>query len=320
MKRWVRGMRDAFSDTLFALAKKDKDVILVTADTGAICHDEFKRRLKDQYINVGIAEQNMIGVAAGLAMCGKKVFTYAIVPFATMRCYEQIRVDLCCMGLAVTIVGVGAGFDYSTLGPTHHGTEDIAVMLALPGITIYSPSDSIMADALARASYRQRGPKYIRLDRTGRPLIYSSAKEIDIPQGFSVLRRGSDATIIATGRMVHSALEAAQRLSREHISTGVIDLFRVRPVNEERLLAALSQSSCVVTLQEHFSAGGIGSVISEMLIRSRSRARFKGIGIPHEFCRRYGTREYLQCINHIDVKSITRDIKGLFGPSRAHRH
>ncbi|MDP2927793.1 MAG: hypothetical protein Q8N80_03210, partial [Candidatus Omnitrophota bacterium] len=145
MKRWTSGMRDSFFDSLYAIAKRDSKVMLVISDTGAICHDEFKRRLNNRYINVGIAEQNMVGVAAGLAMSGKIVYIYAIVPFVTARCYEQIRVDLCCMNLPVTVVGIGAGFDYSTLGPTHHGYEDIALMSLLPNMIVYSPSDSLMA-------------------------------------------------------------------------------------------------------------------------------------------------------------------------------
>ena len=136
MKRWVVGMRDAFSQTLYDIAKDDRDFVMVTSDTGAICHDEFRKRCPGQYINIGIAEQNMVGVASGLALSGKTVCVYAIVPFATMRCYEQIRVDLCCMNLPVLVVGVGAGFDYSTLGPTHHGTEDIALMRVLPGMSV----------------------------------------------------------------------------------------------------------------------------------------------------------------------------------------
>lgn len=309
MRYWAKGMRDAFFYTLFNLAKKDKNVILITADTGAICHNEFRQKLPKQYINIGIAEQNMIGVAAGLAISGKIVYVYAIIPFAIMRCYEQIRVDLCYMNLPVTIVGIGAGFDYSTLGSTHHGTEDIALMRALPGMVIYSPADSLTTDFLVKATYRQSGPKYIRLDRTGFPLVYKNEEGIDIFNGFSLLEPGKDLYIIATGRIVYNALEIAKKLSTRSVRAGVIDLFRIKPLNAKKIWAVVKDANYVVTLEEHFMIGGIGSAISEMLVTKKDAPVFKSFGIPHRFCRRYGTREYLQYLNKVDVDSVTGFIK-----------
>src|SRR3989338_1388709 len=141
-------IRDAFFDELFEIAKDDSNVVFITADMGAQSLIRFKGSLSSQFINVGVAEQNMISIAAGLALVGKKVFVYTIIPFATLRCYEQIRNDLCCMNLPVTIIGVGPGFCYASDGPTHHATQDIAVMRVLPEITILNPSDSIMANAV----------------------------------------------------------------------------------------------------------------------------------------------------------------------------
>ncbi len=309
MKYWTKGMRDAFFEALYCLAQKDKNLILITSDTGAICHDKFKKELSGQYINIGIAEQNMVGVAAGLAMSGKIIFIYAIIPFVTMRSYEQIRVDLCCMNLPVTIVGIGAGFDYSTLGPTHHGTEDIALMRSLPEMTIYSPSDSVMADLIARIAYVQPGSKYIRLDRQGIPLIYKDNNDIDISAGFCRLKQGSDLYIIATGRMVYNALQIARKLSAQSISTGVIDLFRIKPLNVSGIWPIIKDVSRVVTLEEHFVTGGIGSVISEIAATRKSGFAFKPFGIPDQFCRKYGTRDCLQRLNKIDVGSVTESIK-----------
>lgn len=309
MKRWVMGMRDSFFSALFNIAKKDKNVILITSDTGAICHDEFRRKLKNQYVNVGIAEQNMIGVAAGLAMAGKVVYVYAIVPFATMRCYEQIRVDLCCMNLPVTVVGIGAGFDYSTLGPTHHGTEDIALMRSLPGMTIYSPADSIMAADLARVTYKEKGPKYIRLDRIGLPLMYEVKDDIDYDKGFNVLKKGKDLYIISTGRMVYSSLQAAKALTKYSIDAGVIDIFKIKPFSEKMFFNVIKKVNYAVTLEEHFIVGGIGSVVGGLLAVRRNVPMFKSIGIPNKFCRCYGTREYLYQHNKIDIHSVVRTIK-----------
>jgi len=304
-KRWTIGMRDAFADTIYEIAKKDKNVVLITADTGAICHDDFRKNLPAQYINVGIAEQNMIGIAAGLALSGKIVYTYAIITFATMRCYEQIRVDLCCMNLPVTVVGVGAGFDYNTLGPTHHGTEDIALMKALPNMTIFSPSDSIVANAVAKISYKIPGPKYIRLDRTGHPLIYSNENE-DFSAGLKVLKEGEDIFIIATGRMVYRALEVAEKLSKLSIDTGVIDLYRIKPINTELLLDTIKQTKHIATLEEHFLTGGLGSTIAEILMEKNKSYKFVRFGISDEFCHQYGTRDNLHKLYNLDTDSLTR--------------
>jgi transketolase len=311
MKRWVKGMRDSFFNALFDLAKKDRGIILLTSDTGAICHDVFKKSLPGQYINVGIAEQNMVGLASGLALSGKCVYVYAIVPFVTMRCYEQIRIDICCMDLPVTIVGIGAGFDYSTLGPTHHGTEDLALMRALPRMAIYSPSDSRMADAFADLSYRQRRPQYIRLDREGSPAVYNNTKNIDIQSGFHVLRGGRDVCIIATGRMVVSALQVARALSEGSIAAGVIDVFRLKPFNAEGIWQQVKNVKHVITLEEHFITGGLGTQIAELISLKQHAPVFKPIGIPHSFCREYGTRHYLQRMNRIDIDSVSMAIKKL---------
>ena len=151
-------MRQAVFEALYEVARKNEDVILLVSDTGAIVLDQFRAEMPERIINVGIAEQNMIGVAAGLAMEGKKVYAYAIIPFVTMRCYEQIRVDLCCESLPVKLLGVGPGYDYSTLGPTHHGLEDMALMRALPGMQVFSPCDETQARVFMDLVLEQPGP------------------------------------------------------------------------------------------------------------------------------------------------------------------
>lgn len=309
MDSWIKGMRDFFFQSLFDEAKKNRNVILITADTGAICHDKFKKELSEQYINVGIAEQDMIGVAAGLTMSGKIVYVYAITPFATMRCYEQIRVDLCCMELPVSIVGIGAGLDYSTLGATHHGTEDIALMRLLPAMEIYSPSDNLTAGVLAKVDPQRNKPRYIRLDRTGFPAIYKDENDIDFSKGFSTLKQGKDLYIIATGRMVYKALEIAEKLSDQSISTGVIDLFRIKPFNEKMVWSVIKHAGHLVTLEEHFITGGIGSLVSSMVAVKEDAPLFKPIGIPDQFCKIYGEREYLQKAYGLDADSVEKSIK-----------
>jgi transketolase len=307
----AKGMRNAFFDTLFSIALKNKDILLLTADIGAICHDKFKKSLPNQYVNVGIAEQNMVGLSAGLALTGKTIYIYSIVPFLAMRCYEQIRVDICCMDLPVKIIGIGAGFDYSTLGPTHHGTEDIALMRALPNLTIYSPSDNLSASEIARKSSQEQGPAYIRLDRTGYPPIYRDSGEINMRVGFSVVKGGKDLCIIASGNMVYTALKISERLSEHSVDSGVIDLFKLKPINAEKLICAIKGLSHVVVLEEHCLSGGIGESISALFSSQMEKCpRLKLLGIPDQFCAEYGGRESLRKTCNLDADSILSIILG----------
>lgn len=309
MEPMVKGMRNAFFDTLFDMASKNKDILLLTADIGAICHDRFKKFLPKQYINVGIAEQNMVGLSAGLALTGKIVYIYSIIPFLAMRCYEQIRVDICCMGLPVKIVGIGAGFDYSTLGPTHHGTEDIALMRSLPNLTIYSPSDNRVASEVARESARQKGPAYIRLDRTGYPPIYNAFKKVDIERGFSVLKQGSDLYLIATGNMVYTAMEVSKELSEYAVSAGVIDLFKPKPINERIFFNAVRGVDNIVIIEEHCISGGMGENIAALISSGKKeRPRIKLLGLPDKFCAECGSRESLRRLYCLDADSILKVI------------
>jgi len=309
MKNWIKGMRDVFFSALYEVAKKDKKIILISSDTGAICLDDFKKHMPNQIVNVGIAEQNMIGLAAGLAMMGKVVYCYAIIPFITMRCFEQIRVDICCMNLNVNLVGIGAGFDYSTLGPTHHGIEDIALMRVLPGLSVLSPSDSVMAGKMAKFSARIPGPKYIRLDRTGTPFIHNR-KDLKISDGLKEIYRGRDLLIISTGRMVRDAVEVAKGLSGQGISAGVIDLYSLKPVNTKLLIQKLKKYRCVATMEEHFVSGGLGSIILEVLNKTKVEKRMLRIGIENNFCRVYGKREYLLGNNNLSKADIKNRLIG----------
>lgn len=300
-------MRDAFFDEVYNIAKKDRNVIFLTADMGAFSLGRFKKDLPGQYINAGVAEQNMISIAAGLTLGGKRVFAYGIAPFVTMRCYEQIKVDLCCMNLPVTIVSVGSGFTYGSDGPTHHATHDIAVMRTLPEITILNPSDPIMASACARISYGNSGPKYVRVERGKLPLLYSGQNE-EFANGLSVLKEGSDMIIIATGIMVHKALEAADKLSKNSIYAGVVDLYRIKPVNAEMLLEVISRYKKIVTLEENSLLGGIGSIVSELLSDYSVNIPLKRIAAKDFHCYDYGDRDWINSRLGLDTDGIVGSI------------
>jgi transketolase len=301
-------MRNAFFNSLYQVAKSDDRLITLSSDTGALVLDQFREGLPSRCINVGIAEANMIGVAAGLAMSGKIVYVYAIIPFVTMRCYEQIRVSVCCQDLPVKMVGVGAGVDYSTLGPTHHGLEDIAIMRLLPGMTILSPCDDISAAALAKVSYQIPGPVYVRLDRSGQPQVYTDS-QADFIQGLNLLRKGKDVCIVSTGRIVNTALQVAQQLAKASIEASVIDLYRVKPLNAEMLMSVIKQARCVATIEEHSIVGGIGSAISEILAEQGQSYRLTRFGLPDSFCRQYGSRDYLHKLNKLDSDYIATAIQ-----------
>ena len=300
-------MRDTFFDSLYDIAKKDRQVILVTADCGAPSIDKFRQDLAKQYFTVGIAEQNMINIAAGLALGGKIVYTYAIAPFASLRCYEQIKVDLCCMKLPVPVLGVGAGFAYDIMGPTHHATEDVSIMRALPQMTIFNPSDSIMSAALVEITYKLPGPKYVRFDRGDLPLLYSN-KKIDFSEGLVHLKKGEDLCIIATGVMVHKALEVADELSKYSIDVGIVDLYKIKPLNEKLLLEIMDNYENILTLEEHFVIGGIGSIMAEVLSDNEKSHRLKRLGICDRYYFEYGGRERLQELCCLDTKSVVKTI------------
>lgn len=302
----IADMRDAFFDKLYDIAKKDKSVIFLTADMGAFSLVRFKKDLKSQYINVGVAEQNMVSIAAGLALSGKKVFIYSIVPFATQRCYEQIKVDLSLMNLPVTIIGSGPGFSYNSDGPTHHALQDIAVIRALPNMTILSPSDSDMANAFATLSYKNKGPTYVRLDKGRYPALYP--KNTDYSQGIGQVKKGKDLTIIATGIMVHKALEVADELGKKSIDAGVVDLYQTKPLNEKKLLNILKKTPRIVTIEESSIVGGLGSIISEFLVDNNLQIPMKRIGSPDKYCYIYGDREWIHSKYGLDVKSLSKNI------------
>ncbi|MBI4507783.1 MAG: 1-deoxy-D-xylulose-5-phosphate synthase [Chloroflexi bacterium] len=303
----VLGMRDAFFEALHPIVRADQNVIIISADNGAPMLDTFWQTLPDQCFSVGIAEQQMIGMACGMAFEGKKVYTYAIAPFITLRCYEQNKLDMCAMNLPVVNLGVGAGYAYDIMGPTHHTAEDIAVMRALPNLVMFSPADGVTAAALARISYECRSPQYIRFDRAGIPNLYHD-REVEFTDGLALTRPGRNMCIIATGIMVHQALKASERLAREGLDVGVVDLFRLKPVNEDLLLQHLADVPRVVTLEEHRLPGGLGSMIAEIFVDRGLSTPLLRLGLPDVFVFDLGGREAIWENYGLDVETIVQRI------------
>ena len=223
-----KDIRDAFFEEIYEIAKKDKNVIFISADADAFSLKKFKKELPNQFINVGVAEQNMVLLATGLSLANKKVFIYSITPFITLRCLEHLKVNVCSMNLDVTIIGTGCGFSFSYDGPTHHATQDLAVMRTLPELTILNPCDEISAQESARISYASKGPVFVRIDKGAFNKIYN--KE-DCQKGLKELTSNSKIKIISTGFMTHKALKVSEQLFKnKNIIIDVIDLYKIKPI------------------------------------------------------------------------------------------
>ncbi len=302
-----RTQRDAFWSRVFNLARQDRDIVVVTADMGAPALDAFRKDLSAQFVNVGIAEQNAVSVGTGLALAGKKVFVYAIAPFITLRCLEQTRVGQGIMGIPLTLVGVGAGFGYEESGPTHHLVEDLAVMRAIPGLTVHSVSDAVMAEEVAGQCCRQPKARYVRLDRQALPDLYPDGTAF--PGGVAVLRVGRDGLIAATGAMVHTALAVADRLGASGIELGVLDVHRF-PVDEPTFLEHVAGAARLVSLEEHVLPGGLGSAIAEIIADRDLDISLRRLGVPtgSAYGYIYGGRELIRRSCGLDLESVERAV------------
>lgn len=262
-------MRQAFIETLCRLAEKDERIWLLTGDLGYAVLERFRDCFPERFVNMGVAEQNMVGVATGLALCGKIVFTYSIANFAFMRCLEQIRNDACYHNANVKIVAVGGGIAYGPQGYTHHAVEDLAIMRALPNITVMAPDDPVETSLATQAVVERSGPCYLRLGKAGKPIVPLSS-EFHVGKPIMV-RDGTDVTLVSTGGTLPGAIEAADRLGRRGLQARVLSMHTLKPVDAESLLSMLSQAPVVVTIEEHNPSGGLGTVIAEALTCAVSR-------------------------------------------------
>ena len=296
-------MRDTFWNRVYELARDDKDVMLVIADMGAPSLDKFRKDFPNQFINVGIAEQDAILIAAGMAIKGKKVYAYAIAPFITMRCYEQIRLYPAAMNLHITVVGVGAGVCYEESGPTHHAVEDVSLLRILPNMKIYSASDNNMTRKFADFTYQNHGPSYVRLDRIPLPNIYPT--DADFTMGLGVLRPVKKKTIIATGCMVGTALKAYEKLAAQGIEIGVLDAYRI-PVEKAIFKELTKGVEKIYVLEEHTLPGGLGSQICELVMDCDLpiKVRRFGFDFQEHYCYTYGGRDVIRAEYGLDADSI----------------
>jgi transketolase len=306
-------MRNAFVETLCELAVQDERIWLLTGDLGYSVLERFATQFPRRYVNAGVAEQNLTGVAAGLAHSGKIVFTYSIANFPIMRCLEQVRNDVCYHKLNVKIVAVGGGVAYGTHGYTHHSVEDIAVMRALPNMTVVAPGDPVETALATRAVLDHNGPCYVRLGKGGERTVHEHEPKFQLGRAI-VLREGDDVTLISTGAILGEAVEAAELLAQRSIQAGVLSMPTVKPLDIDAVLAAASRSRLVVTIEEHNVVGGVGSAVAEVLAEmDGDRARLLRCGVtasPYVI----GSQAHLRRVNGLDAEGLARMIRQVLEP------
>lgn len=304
-------MRNAFAEELFALAQQDERIMLVVGDLGFGVVTPIKEKLPRQFLNAGVAEQNMTGMAAGMALSGKIVFTYSIANFPVLRCLEQIRMDVCYHNANVRIVPVGGGMAYGGLGVSHHATEDLAIMRVLPNMTVIAPGDPWEARLATRALIEHEGPAYLRIGRAGEPKVHEEPPAFQIGKAITV-REGRDLTLIATGGELHDTVRAAEALTADGLSARVLSMHTIKPLDTEAVLAAAEETGAVFTVEEHSILGGLGGAVAEVLLESRIRPRhFKRIGLAAGFSSVVGDQDYLRAHYGLDTEGILRTVRSV---------
>jgi len=300
-------MRNAFVKTLERLMQNNKDIILLTGDLGFSVFDDLKKKFPYNYLDVGISEANMVGMAAGLALCNKQVFLYSIIPFVTYRVIEQIRNDLCYQKLPVKIIGVGEGLSYGVAGTTHHAIEDIAIMTSIPDMTVISPGDPKEVEMAIKKSLMLDGPCYIRLGKNGEPVLHNSDFEFDIGKG-TILKKGKDIVIFATGNMLETAIEVSKILDESSIDAEVISLHTLKPIDEEIIYEETLNKRMVISIEEHVKTGGLGSKIADVLMDKMIVKKFIKFALPDSFVHEVGSQSYLRDIYSLTPEKIASKI------------
>lgn len=304
-------MRNAFIKTLMAQAPTHPELYFLVGDLGFGFIEQFQSTFPKQFANIGVAEQNMTGVAAGLALSGKTVFTYSIANFTILRPLEQVRVDICYHNANVKLISSGSGFHYYSLGATHHATEDLAIMRALPNMTIVSPGDPQEAEHATRAFITtHKGPAYMRI--TGRPTVYSQPINFEIGKSIEV-REGNDLTLIATGGMLYDAVVVADNLASKGIKARVISMHTIKPLDTEAVLKAANETGEIYTIEDHSVVGGLGGACAETLAENYTRLngkfpRFHRFGIRDQFVKDVGSVDYIREQLGLSSTQITEKI------------
>lgn len=300
--------RDVFGRKIIELGKQNPQIVVMVADLAyTCCVADFSTEFPERFLNVGVAEQNMVGMSAGLALEGKSPWISSIAPFTTLRCCEQLRTDLCYNDLHVVVVGIMAGISGAPLGSTHYCIEDMGMFRAIANMTVLSPADEWELERCMEAAVNLKGPVYLRLGSGDEPQIQVERQSFEVGKAFT-LREGDEVALIATGYMVHKALAAAQALEQKGISAGVYDHPSVKPLDADSVLRATKEAKLALTLEEHNIYGGLGSAVAEVMARNGTPARLHRMGIP-DLYPGIGSREELLAKYKLDVSSIVNYVE-----------
>ena len=281
-------MRDIFIDEIYKFALKNKDIYFTTPDMGAPALDKFRKNIPNQFIHAGISEQNMISMAAGLSVQNKNAICYAMSPFITSRCYEQIKCSISAMNQKVTLVGIGVGLGYADAGPTHYSTEDIATMRVFPNIEILTPADAFSTKVMAQQCAKKAKFRFLRLDRDILPNIYNS-RNFDFNKGYAFLKKGKNKCVISSGYLLHKVNKI---LHKKKNNIALIDLFRLKPFPNS-LINKLKNFNEIIVVEEQWLDGGLGSIILEELNNKKINKKVTRIGLDSKYFFENGGRDYL---------------------------
>ncbi len=301
-------MRQVTIESAHEIMRHNPKSYFLVGDLGYHAVEEIEKEFPTRFINMGVAEQNMVGVAAGLALNGNKVFVYSIIPFLTMRPFEQIRNDLCYQNLDVVLIGAGAGLSYGILGPTHFAMEDVAIMRALPNMTVFSPADETEAVMGMKTIENLKGPVYFRTGGRTEPVVFEKPYEFALGRGV-VVREGREVVIISSGPILKEALNAAEQLASEGVEIGVVNIHTIKPFDTELIQKISQKAKLVVTVEEHFLVGGLGSAVAEVMAESGSGAKLVRMGVDDQFVKHTGSQKYLRSVLGLDAKGIRQKIK-----------
>ncbi|QUX97724.1 transketolase [Marinomonas sp. CT5] len=310
----VKPMRDVLIEEITLRMDANDSIFFVSGDFGSPKLDALRERHPDRFINVGIAEQNLINICAGLALEGFIVYAYAIAPFITMRCYEQIRVNMAILSqerpMNVNLIGVGAGYSYEMSGPTHQSLEDLAIMRALANVEVFSPADWATVESYVDYTVESQTIKYLRLDSKPLPNVHQKPENLSVSLGYHELQKGNEVCLLSTGYMTHSALIVAEKLKQEGIQVGVIDVFALTTLQRDSLSQTLQNYKHAISLEEGFlEKGGFDTLISGIIRQHELSTKFHGMGVDDHYSFELGGRDILHSINKIGIEDIIEKVK-----------
>ncbi len=302
-------MRFEVIKTIYKAGEHDPKFYFITGDYGHANTEDFKTNWKGRYFNGGMSEQNILGVASGLALSGMKTFVYSIVPFVTLRCYEQIKIDVCLHNADVTIIGGGEGFAYGDAGPTHYAIEDVGALRLLPNMKIVCPANPMETRQLTEQLIKLGGPAYIRIGRGREP---DPEREYAVEFGRAkVIRPGKDVTIVTMGTIVKEAMRAADLLAAQGVDVEILNMHTIKPLDVAAIRERAGARKAIVTLEEHNIIGGLGGAVAEVLAEMPERPKFKRFGVQDAWPDIVGSQDFLRRYIGIDGDSIAPQIRAL---------